>query len=77
MILGGSWVDISGVISLLIWVISLLTLLVTTLITTHEPPSKDNDDKHARSDDNHIRDSNESNLQIIFAVYDDLPHLIT
>ena len=34
-LLGGSWVVISGVISP-------LTLLITRLITTHEPPSKDN-----------------------------------
>ena len=29
-----------GVISLFIWVISIGTLLITLLITTHEPPSK-------------------------------------
>ena len=29
----------SGVISLLIWVIGIVTLLITLLITTHEPPS--------------------------------------
>ena len=39
-VLGGSWVVISGVISVLIWVISIVTLLITPLITTHEPPSK-------------------------------------
>ena len=39
MILGGSWVVISGVISPLIWVISIVTLLIILLITTHEPPS--------------------------------------
>ena len=38
-LLGGSWVVISGVISPLIWVISIVTLLTTQLITTHEPPS--------------------------------------
>ena len=38
-ILGGSWVVISGVTSPLIWVISIVTLLITPLITTHEPPS--------------------------------------
>ena len=38
-LLGGSWVDISRVISLLIWVISIVTLVITLLITTHEPPS--------------------------------------
>ena len=39
-ILGGSWVVISGVISPLIWVIIIVTLLITPLITTHEPPSR-------------------------------------
>ena len=39
-VLGGSWVVISGVISPLIWVISIVTLLITPLITTHEPPSR-------------------------------------
>ena len=39
-VLGGSRVVISGVISLLIWVISIATLLITPLITTHEPPSR-------------------------------------
>ena len=29
---------ISGVISSLIWVITIVTLLITPLITTHEPP---------------------------------------
>ena len=38
-VLGGSWVLISGVISPLIWVTSIVTLLLTLLITTHEPPS--------------------------------------
>ena len=33
-------VVISGLISPLIWVISIVTLLVTLLITTHEPPSR-------------------------------------
>ena len=37
--LGGSWVVISGVISPLIRVLSIVTLLITPLITTHEPPS--------------------------------------
>ena len=37
-LLGGSWVVISGVISPLIWVITIVILLVTLLITTHEPP---------------------------------------
>ena len=37
LILGGSWVVISGVISSLIWVVSIVTLLITLLITTHEP----------------------------------------
>ena len=38
-LLGGSWVVISGVISPLIWIITTVTLLITLLITTHEPPS--------------------------------------
>ena len=38
-VLGGSWVVISRVISPLIWVISIVILLLTLLITTHEPPS--------------------------------------
>ena len=38
-ILEGSWVVISGVISPLRWVIITVTLLITPLITTHEPPS--------------------------------------
>ena len=39
-VLGGSGVVISRVISPLVWVISIVTLLITLLITTHEPPSK-------------------------------------
>ena len=39
-LLGGAWVVISGVISPLIWVIIIVTLLITPLLTTHEPPSK-------------------------------------
>ena len=38
-VLGGSWVVISGVISPLIGVITIVTLIITTLITNHEPPS--------------------------------------
>ena len=38
-LLGGSGVVISGVISLLIWVIGIVSLLITPLMTTHEPPS--------------------------------------
>ena len=38
--LGGSWVVISRVISPLIWVVSTVNLLITPLITTHEPPSR-------------------------------------
>ena len=34
-----SIVVISGVISPLIWLISIATLLITPLLTTHEPPS--------------------------------------
>ena len=36
--LGGSWVVISRVISL-----TIVTLLMTPLITPHEPPSRDSD----------------------------------
>ena len=36
----GSWVVISGVIRPLVWVISIETLLITLLITTHEPPNR-------------------------------------
>ena len=39
-VLGGAWVVISGVISRLIWVLSIVTLLVSPLITTQEPPSR-------------------------------------
>ena len=39
LLLGGSWVVISGVISPLIKVISIVALLITLLITTREPPS--------------------------------------
>ena len=38
-LLGGSWVVISVVTCPLIWVISIVTLLINVLITTHEPPS--------------------------------------
>ena len=30
---------ISGVISPLLWIVSIVTLLISLLITTHEPPS--------------------------------------
>ena len=43
-VLGGSWVAISGVTSPLIWLISIVTLLITPLIVTHEPPSKGHSD---------------------------------
>ena len=39
-LLGGSRVVISVVISLLIWVIGIVILLITLLISTHEPPSR-------------------------------------
>ena len=42
-LLGGSWVVIGGVISPLIWVITIVTLLITPLIA-HEPPSTPRDD---------------------------------
>ena len=38
-ILGGSWVVLSGVLSPLIWGITIVTLLITRLITTDEPRS--------------------------------------
>ena len=38
-LLGGSWVVITGVMSPLIWVITIVSLIITPLITTHEPPS--------------------------------------
>ena len=41
LVLGGSGVVMSGVIRPLTWVISIVTLLITVLITTHEPPSID------------------------------------
>ena len=37
--LGGSWVVLSRVTSPLIGLITIVTLLITPLITTHEPPS--------------------------------------
>ena len=39
-LLGGSWVVINGVISPLMGVITIVTLILTPLITTHEPPSR-------------------------------------
>ena len=39
IVLGGSWVVICGVISPLIWVITIVILLITLLTTNHEPPS--------------------------------------
>ena len=39
-LLGGSWVVTSRVISPLIGLITIVTLLITPLITTHEPPSR-------------------------------------
>ena len=38
-LLGSSGVVLSGVINRLIWVISIVTLLITLLISAHEPPS--------------------------------------
>ena len=40
VLLGGSWVAISGVISPLIWVLTIVTLLISPLITTQQPPSR-------------------------------------
>ena len=39
-LLGGSWVVIRGVISPLVCVITIVTLLITPLRTTHAPPSR-------------------------------------
>ena len=39
LVLGGSWVVMSMVIRPLIWVITRVALIITPLITTHEPPS--------------------------------------
>ena len=39
-LLGGPWVVISRVVSPLIWVITTVSLLITPLIPTQEPPSK-------------------------------------
>ena len=39
-LLGGSWVVISGVLSPLIWGKRIVTLLLTRLITAHEPPNR-------------------------------------
>ena len=40
LLLGGSWVSISGVISRVTLILTLIRGLITPLITTHEPPSK-------------------------------------
>ena len=40
IVLGGSCVVICGVISPLIWVITIVILLITLLTTNHEPPSR-------------------------------------
>ena len=40
LLLGGSWVVIRRVIHPVIWVITIVTLLLTPLRTTHEPPSR-------------------------------------
>ena len=37
ILLGGSWVVLSGVISPLTWVVSIVAPLITPIITTHEP----------------------------------------
>ena len=36
----GSWVVLSGAVSHVTWVIIMVALLITPLITTHEPASK-------------------------------------
>ena len=40
-VLGGSWVVVSGVVGRLSKVIAHIRGLITPLITTHEPPSRD------------------------------------
>ena len=40
-LLGGSWVVIGGVMRPLVWVITIVTLLITQLITTYEPASRE------------------------------------
>ena len=43
-LLGGSWVvrvEMTGIISPRILVVTMVTLLITPLITTHEPPQAD------------------------------------
>ena len=40
-LLGGSWVVVAGVTSPRMSLIHMVTLLLTPLITTHEPPSRD------------------------------------
>ena len=39
ILLGGSWVAIKGVISRLLWILTIVTLLIPPLITTHVPSS--------------------------------------
>ena len=39
IILGGSWAVGSEVVSPLIWVITIVAVLISAIITTHEPPS--------------------------------------
>ena len=41
-VVGGSWVVISGVASPSVRIITIVILLITLLITNHEPPSKPN-----------------------------------
>ena len=40
VVLGGSWVVISGVISRVTTILTHIQGLITLLITTHEPPSR-------------------------------------
>ena len=55
-LLGGSCVVISRVISPLIWVITILTLLITPLITTHEPPSRSSEETLSLNPVEHLSD---------------------
>ena len=43
MLLGASWVGISGVLSKVTILLTLIRGLITPLVTTHEPPSIDSE----------------------------------
>ena len=46
-LLGGSWLVIGGVISPLMWLISIVTLVMSLLVTSHEPPSSIEQDHYS------------------------------